>query len=97
MMAALDAGAEDVACSGDQWEITTAPGDFYAVRDGLEKAGLSVDSSELTMFPKSTVKVEGKQAEQVLRLVEMLEDNDDVQSVYANFDIDEAEMERLAG
>lgn len=97
MELALEAGAEDVKSSGDQWEVTTAPGDFYAVRDGLEKAGLAVESSELTMFPKTTVKVEGKQAEQILRLVEMLEDNDDVQNVYANFDIDEAEMERLAG
>ena len=96
MELALDAGAEDVKDSGDQWEITTGPADFYAVRDAMEKAGLPVESSSLGMIPKNTVKLEGKEAEQMLRLVEMLEDNDDVQNVYANFDIDEAEMERLA-
>lgn len=97
MEVALEAGADDVVESGDQWEVTTAPAAFYAVREGLEKAGLPVESSDLTMIPKGAVKVEGKQAEQILRLVEMLEDSDDVQNVYANFDIDEAEMERLAG
>lgn len=96
MELALEAGAEDVSESGGQWEITTAPGDYYAVKDAVEKAGLPVESSSLGMIPKNTVKLEGKEAEQMLRLMEMLEDNDDVQNVYANFDIDEDEMERLA-
>jgi YebC/PmpR family DNA-binding regulatory protein len=96
MEAALDAGAEDVKDAEDQWEVTTAPSDFYTVREAIEKAGLPVDSSSLTKIPGNTVKVEGKEAEQMLRLIEMLEDNDDVQNVYANFDISESEMERLA-
>ena len=96
MELALEAGAEDVKDSGDQWEVTTGPTDFYTVRDAIEKAGLPVESSDLTMIPKNTVKLEGKEAEQMLRLLEMLEDNDDVQNVYANFDIEVAEMERLA-
>jgi YebC/PmpR family DNA-binding regulatory protein len=97
MELALDAGAEDVTAAGDQWEITTAPSDFYLVKDAIEKAGLPVESSSLGMIPKNTVKLEGKEAEQMIRLVDMLEDSDDVQNVYANFDIDEAELERLAG
>lgn len=96
METAIEAGAEDVKESGDQWEILTATPDFYAVLEAIDKAGLPVDSSSLTMIPKNTIKLEGKEAEQMLRLVEMLEDNDDVQNVYANFDIEESEMERLA-
>jgi YebC/PmpR family DNA-binding regulatory protein len=96
MEIAIEAGAEDVKQSGDQWEITTAQPDFAAVRDALTKAGIPIDEAEITMIPQTTVKVEGKEAEQMLRLMEMLEENDDVEHVYANFDIDDAEMERLA-
>jgi YebC/PmpR family DNA-binding regulatory protein len=97
MELALEAGAEDVKDGGDQWEVTTSPADFYTVRDAIEKEGLPVESSSLGMIPKNTVKLEGKEAEAMIRLVDMLEDSDDVQNVYANFDIDEAELERLAG
>lgn len=96
MEVALEAGAEDVKEEGDQWEITTQQADFGAVASALEAAGLPLDSSELTMIPQTSVKISGKDAENMLKLMEMLEDNDDVQNVYANFDIDDAEMERLA-
>ncbi len=93
---ALEAGAEDIVDSGEMWEITCAQTDFAAVRDALEGAGLTLESSELTMIPQNTVKIEGKDAENMLNLMEMLEDNDDVQNVYANFDITDDEMERIA-
>ena len=96
MDVAIEAGAEDFQSSGDMWEITTAPGDFAVVRDALEAAGITAESGELTMVPQNTVKVEGKKVDQMLRLMEMLEDNDDVQNVYANFDIDDEELERIA-
>ncbi len=95
MEIAIEAGAQDVAAEGDQWAVTSAPGDFGAVRDALKAAGLTIDAAEITMIPQTTVHVEGKDADQMLRLMEMLEDNDDVQNVYANFDIDDAEMERI--
>ncbi|HEY6008757.1 MAG TPA: YebC/PmpR family DNA-binding transcriptional regulator [Geobacteraceae bacterium] len=96
MEIAIEAGAEDVSAEGDQWAVTTDPADFGAVRDALKAAGLPIDSAELTMIPQTSARIAGKEAEQMLRLMEMLEDCDDVQNVYANFDIDDAEMERLA-
>ena len=96
MELALECGAEDIRDGGSQWEVTTDPGEHGRVVDGLVKEGLTVESSEVTMIPKNTVRIGGKEAEQMLRLMEMLEENDDVQNVYANFDIEEAEMERLA-
>lgn len=89
---AIDAGAEDVDSGGDVHEITTAATDLYAVVRALEGMGIKADSAQLTMIPKTTVRAEGKQAEAVLRLVEALEDHDDVQNVYANFDISEEDM-----
>ena len=94
---AIDAGAEDVSSDGEIHEITTAPTDLYAVVKALEAMGLKAESAQLTMLPKNTVKVEGKQAESVLRLMEILEEHDDVQSVYANFDISEADMAAALG
>ena len=94
---AIDAGAEDVSSDGEIHEITTAPTDLYAVVKALEGMGLKAESAQLTMLPKNTVKVEGKQAESVLRLMEVLEEHDDVQSVYANFDISEADMAAALG
>jgi len=96
MEVALEAGAEDVGDGGDLWEVTSEPVEFHAVKERIEQAGLAVESADLTRVPKNTVRMEGKEAEQMLRLVEMLEDNDDVQHVYSNFDIDDEEMERLA-
>ncbi len=92
--AAIEGGAEDVQPSGDGgFEITTEPGDLNAVREALEAAKIPVASSEQTMLPQTTVTVAGKEVGQVLRLMDMLEDHDDVQKVYANFDISEAELE----
>ena len=86
---AIDSGADDVDSSGDQVEIYTKPTDLEAVRQSLEKAGLKMESAELTMSPKNTVELDAGKARQALRLVEMLEDNDDVQRVTANFEIPE--------
>lgn len=92
--AAIEGGAEDVQPSGDGgFEITTEPGDLNAVREALEAAKIPVASSEQTMIPQTTVAVAGKEVGQVLRLIDLLEDHDDVQKVYANFDISEAELE----
>jgi YebC/PmpR family DNA-binding regulatory protein len=86
---ALEAGADDLAVEDDTYQILTAPDRFSAVREALEKAGVPIASSELARMPENTVKVSGHAAEQVLRLVEELEDHDDVQSVAANFDVDD--------
>jgi YebC/PmpR family DNA-binding regulatory protein len=85
----LDAGAEDLSDSGEQWEIITAPESFRAVRSALEEAGIQVGSAEITMLPQAGVPVERDKAASVLRLVEALDELDDVQSVYSNFDIPE--------
>ncbi|MFB3737922.1 MAG: YebC/PmpR family DNA-binding transcriptional regulator [Candidatus Velamenicoccus archaeovorus] len=89
---AMEAGAEDLADAESTWEITTDPASLAAVRDAIGTAGVEVVSAELTMVPQSQVPVEGGQARQVLALMEALEDLDDVQNVYANFDIPEAVM-----
>jgi len=86
-LVAADAGAEDVRSSGDSIEVVTPPAAFKAVRDAIESAGMTVDSSELTQVPKSTVGLEDGEARKVLNLVDALEELDDVQDVYANFDI----------
>ncbi len=88
MLAALEAGAEDVKDAGDSWEITTAPSDLADVRAALEEAGMALDSAELTMVASNTVPLDNESdAKRVLRLIDLLEDLDDVQNVYANFDI----------
>jgi len=92
---ALEAGAEDLNDSESTWEITSDPVSFTAVRDAIESAGIPMLSAELTMLPQSTVPVEGGQAKQVLALLEALEELDDVQNVYANFDIPESVMAEL--
>ncbi len=92
MELALEAGAEDFESTDDLFEIHTSPDAFETVREALEQSGIPAESAELAMLPKSTVKLEGKEAEQMLRLMEALEDNDDVQNVYANFDISEEQM-----
>ena len=93
MELALEAGAEDVSDDGVSWEITTAPEDFNAVLDAVKGANMSPLSAEVMMRPTNSVQVTGPAAQQVLRLMEALEDQDDVASVAANFDIPEAEME----
>jgi YebC/PmpR family DNA-binding regulatory protein len=94
---ALEAGADDVQDEGDSIEVITAPSNFTAVRDAIAAKGLKWESAEVTMIPQTMVKLEGKQAEQMLRLMEKLEDYDDVQNVYANFDISDEEMEAILG
>ncbi|HEX2780519.1 MAG TPA: YebC/PmpR family DNA-binding transcriptional regulator [Gemmatimonadaceae bacterium] len=92
MEMALDAGADDLRREEDQYIVTTQPNDFHAVRSALEAKGLTIEEAEIAMLPKNTVKVEGKDADSVLKLIEALEDLDDVQKVWANFDIDVADM-----
>ena len=96
MLAALDAGAEDLADDGEVWRVTTPPTELHAVRDAVEGAGFAVSSSELTMLPSATIPVaESDVAKRVLRLMDLLDDNDDVQDVYANFDIADALLETI--
>jgi YebC/PmpR family DNA-binding regulatory protein len=90
--AALEAGAEDFGREGDQYVVSTTPAAFHAVQDALKSRGLQIDSAELAMVPRSTVKVEGTDAERILRLVETLEELDDVSKVFSNFDIDAAQL-----
>ncbi|HEY7667583.1 MAG TPA: YebC/PmpR family DNA-binding transcriptional regulator [Actinomycetota bacterium] len=92
---ALEGGAEDVRDAESSWEIVTDPGGLRAVVGSLEAAGLPVESSELTMLPQTAIPVGGSEARQVLQLIEALEDLDDVQAVYANFDIPEEVMASL--
>jgi YebC/PmpR family DNA-binding regulatory protein len=89
---ALEAGAEDLEREESVFAVTTAPKGFEKVREAILKGGIQPLSAEITMVPKSTVKLEGKPAEQMLRLMEELEEHDDVQHVYANFDIPEQIM-----
>jgi YebC/PmpR family DNA-binding regulatory protein len=93
---ALEAGAEDVAREDAQYVVTTEPASFHAVRTALEARGLRIVEAELAMVPKNTVHVEGKDAEAVLKLIESLEELDDVQKVWANFDIDVGDMAEQA-
>jgi YebC/PmpR family DNA-binding regulatory protein len=96
MTAAIEAGAEDVVQDGDQFEVLTQPADFTAVRDALVAAGIKFGQAELTMIPKNTVKLEENDARKTMKIVDALEDSDDVQEVFANFDIPEDVLESLA-
>jgi transcriptional/translational regulatory protein YebC/TACO1 len=93
----LDAGAEDLGDGGSMWEVITSPETFEAVRDALVKAGLTPASAEIGMVPNSYIKLTGPHAAQMIRLLEALEEQDDVQHVYANFDIDESEIQAAVG
>jgi YebC/PmpR family DNA-binding regulatory protein len=92
---ALDAGAEDLNDSESSWEVVTDPSALAAVRDALRAAGIEIFSAELTMLPQSTIPVDGGEARRVLQLIEALDDLEDVQNVYANFDIPEEVMASL--
>jgi YebC/PmpR family DNA-binding regulatory protein len=92
---AVDAGAEDMKVTSDEYEITVAPEEFAKVKHALEAAGYALISAEVTLVPKSTVPVAGKEAQRVIRLLEALEDHDDVQHVYANFDIPDEVLEQV--
>ncbi|HSE98053.1 MAG TPA: YebC/PmpR family DNA-binding transcriptional regulator [Blastocatellia bacterium] len=93
MEIALEAGAEDVTDLGDSWEVVTAPEDFNAVIDAIKSASIEPVNAEVSMRPTNSIQVTGATAQQVLRLMESLEDHDDVANVSANFDIPEADME----
>src|SRR6476646_3140588 len=96
MAIVLDAGADDLRDQGGTWEILSAPESHEAVLQAIEKAGLKTESAAIAMVPKTTVKLEGKNAQAMLRLYDALEEHDDVQNVYGNYEIDEAEVEALA-
>jgi len=96
MTVALDAGAEDLRDGGDSWEVISAPEAHDAVVAAIQKAGIATISAEIGMIPKNLMKLEGKNAQAMLRLSEALEEHDDVQNVYSNFDVDEKELEALA-
>jgi YebC/PmpR family DNA-binding regulatory protein len=91
----LDAGAEDLRDDGSTWEVLTPPEGFEGVRGALEGAGVKPESAEVAWVPQNYVKLTGSAAQQMLRLVENLEEHDDVQNVFANFDIDEKEMQAV--
>ena len=97
MEIALEAGAEDLRSDGTHWDVVSPPEAHDKVLEAIHKAGIETVSAEVAMIPKNTVKLEGKQAAGMLRLAEALEEHEDVQNVYSNFDIDEKEMEALAG
>ena len=96
MELAIEAGAEDVVDAGEAWEVQAGSTDFHTVLTGLEGLGQQPQEARLAWLPKNTVKIAGEEARKVLRLVSLLEDCDDVQNVFANFDIDDEEMESLA-
>jgi YebC/PmpR family DNA-binding regulatory protein len=92
MEAALESGASDFVLDGDEYVVSTAPSDFHAVMDALKAAGFAVASSEIAMVPKNLVKVEGADAQKVLKLIETLEELDDVSKVFTNLDIDAVDL-----
>ena len=93
---AIEAGASDFSSDSDIYEIYTEYADLETVRGALEGKGIEMTTAELTMIPQSTVKLDGKHAEQMIRLFEALEEHDDIQKTYANFDIDESILEELS-
>ena len=97
LLPAIEAGALDVAVDDDVFEILSEPGDLPAVRAALEQAGIELESSEVGQHPKTRVPIDEETATKLMRLVDALEDNDDVNEVHANFDVDAAVLERVAG
>jgi YebC/PmpR family DNA-binding regulatory protein len=93
---ALDAGADDIRDHDGTWEVLSAPEAHETVLAALEKAGISTESAEIAMIPKNTIKLEGKNAQAMLKLYDALEEHDDVQNVYGNYEVDEAEVEAMA-
>jgi YebC/PmpR family DNA-binding regulatory protein len=93
----LEAGGEDLKDDGDTWEIVTDPSAFEPVLEAVKKAGIKPEVAEVAMIPQNYTKLEGQQANTMIRLLEALEDSDDVQHVYSNFDIDQKQLEEVAG
>ncbi len=96
LMVALEAGAEDVSVQDGAFEVIAPPAEFHAVRTALAAAGIKTETEELAMLPQSTVHLEGRDAERCLRLLEALEDHDDVQHVWSNVDVDQEVMDQVA-
>jgi len=96
MAAALDAGADDLRDDGDTWEVISAPEAFPAIKDAVEKLGIEAVSAQVAMLPKNYVSLEGKAAQSMLKLLDLIEDHDDVQHVWSNMDVDEKELEAFA-
>ena len=97
MEVALEAGAQDIKNEDESYDIVTEPSDFEKVKKALEARSVKMSTAEVTMVPKNYVKLTGKDAEKMLSLMNELEDNEDVQNVYANFDISKEEMDKLGG
>jgi YebC/PmpR family DNA-binding regulatory protein len=96
LIPAIDAGALDIAVDGDVFEVITEPGDLVAVRDALVRAGVEIESADVSQRPKSRVPLDEADATKLLRLIDSLEESDDVSSVHANFDVDSDVLERIA-
>jgi transcriptional/translational regulatory protein YebC/TACO1 len=97
MAIVLDAGGEDLHDDGDNWEILTAPSAYETVLEAVKKAGIEPVSASVAMIPQNYIKLEGQAASTMIRLMEVLEDQDDVQNVHSNFDIDQKLLEEVAG
>jgi YebC/PmpR family DNA-binding regulatory protein len=97
LLVAIDAGAEDIALDDDVYEIVVEPSELPAVRRALEESGIEIESSDVTQRPKARVPVDESDAGRLMKLIDMLEESDDVSAVYANFDVDAAVLERIAG
>ena len=93
----LEAGAEDLKDDGDNWEVLTDPSSYEPVLEAVKKAGIKPEVAEVAMVPQTYTKLEGHQASTMIRLLEALEEHDDVQHVYSNFDIDQKQLEEVAG
>jgi YebC/PmpR family DNA-binding regulatory protein len=97
LMVAIDAGADDIAMDDDVFEVLSEPSDLTAVREALERAGIDIQTAEITQLPKSRVPLDEAAATKLLKLIDALEDQDDVDAVHANFDVDAEVLERVAG
>jgi transcriptional/translational regulatory protein YebC/TACO1 len=97
MALVLDAGAEDMRDDGDNWEVLTDPSSYEAVLEAVKKAGIEPASAAVAMIPQNYIKLEGQAANTMIRLMEALEEHDDVQNVHSNFDIDQKLLEEVAG
>ena len=93
----LEAGGEDLKDDGDNWEVVTEPSAYEGVLEAVKKAGIEPASSSVSMIPQNYIKLEGSNAATMIRLMEALEDHDDVQHVHSNFDIDQKLLEEVAG
>jgi transcriptional/translational regulatory protein YebC/TACO1 len=97
LMVAIDAGAEDIALDDDVYEVITEPSDFTAVREALETAGVEIERADINQRPKTLVPVDEADAGKLMKLIDALEENDDVGAVHANFDVSADVLERIAG